>query len=146
MTEIKGPLTNHWISERFDMDVDNNNLGYHFYEDDDEKIRIVTDRWNEEVVIVGYSDPITLTQPMYDGTKELIGWILGIRVRDHALMGWHPNSIDQAEYPPYVSKPFQHPDYEALNKADDEKRRQRKRENSKKDKLFKQTNNRKKEK
>lgn len=144
MTEIKGPLTNHWISERFNMDVDNNNLGCHFFEDDDEKIRIVTDRWNEEVIIVGYSDPITLQSR--DGTKELTGCILGIRVRDHALMGWHPNSIDQAEYPSYVSKPFQHPDYEALNKADDERMKQRRKENSKKDKLFKHSNKRRKKK
>lgn len=130
MTEIRDNYTNHWISERLQKNCEELNPGWHFYEDDDPRIRIVTDRWDEEVILVGYSDPIKLLN------REQPGWILGVRIRDHCLMGWHPKSIDQAEYPEYVSKPYVHPDYKALNEADTRRKNQRRRENAKKEKLI----------
>jgi len=117
MTEKRDSISNHWISERFARDVEGLSRRDHFYEDDDPRIRLTTDRWGDEVFIVGYCDPIKLVAPIRStGETEICPWIIGIRVRDDCLAYYDPSSIDQAEYPVYVSQPFVHPDYSTLQK------------------------------
>ncbi|KKS94907.1 MAG: hypothetical protein UW68_C0005G0003 [Candidatus Collierbacteria bacterium GW2011_GWB1_44_6] len=73
----------HWTSERFGKDMENLSPTDHFFEDNDPRIKLVKDKWGDEVWIVGYTDP----RPQVSG-KELRGKVLGIRVRDNCLMSF----------------------------------------------------------
>lgn len=111
MTENMDSLFHHHSSDRFDFTVQNCNPGEHFFNDDDPRIRITTDRWGDEIIIVGFTDAIYLSDPLSPEKIKISGRVIGIRLRDHCLSSWLPKNIDQEEYLPYVSAPFKHPDY-----------------------------------
>lgn len=125
MTEKRDSFSIHWTSERLGKDIENLNLLDHYYEDNDPRIRLTTDRWGDEVIIVGYSDPIEFPFTLPNGETKLSPQIIAIRIRDNCLGHYHPESIDQTEYPEYVSKPFVHPDYDKLNREDDRRQREK---------------------
>lgn len=126
MTENMDSLFHHYSSDRFDFTVQKCNLGEHFFDDDDPRIRITTDRWGDEIIIVGFTDAINISDPLSPEKIKISGRIIGLRIRDHCLSSWLPKNIDQEEYPVYVSPPFKHPDYLAQIKQEKAKTKEKK--------------------
>lgn len=94
MTETRNQFSVHYTSKRFEIDSPGHSPLDHFFEDNDPRITITTDRWGEEVIIVGYQEPIDypVNSPSLINIDQ--GMILGIRIRDHCLGAWHPQSIN----------------------------------------------------
>jgi hypothetical protein len=89
----------HWISERFGKDIQNLYPGYHFFEDNDPRVQLVTDKWGDQCWLVGYSEGIDLSCSS-NGQSHITGNLLVIRVRDWSFQGVHPSSINiRTHYP-----------------------------------------------
>lgn len=79
----------HWGSERFNREEKEFQANAHLFDDNDERIQLVTDKHGDEYWIVGFTDPIRVSQYGNDIESHLFA----IRVKDNCLMTISPSSL-----------------------------------------------------
>lgn len=79
----------HWGSERFNITEKEFQANAHFFDDNDERIHLVTDKHGDDYYLVGYTDPIVFTQ--YSPPIE--SHLFAIRVKDNCLMTISPSIL-----------------------------------------------------
>lgn len=129
MTTEQKEFSQTWRSALLGVELEDVEPGVTFYEDNDPRIRLVTDRWGDEVIIIGSADPVAFNNTLPNGKKEISPRLVGLRLRDGAVLYYDEKSIDQAEYPEYVHQPYQHPHYNEDNRRN--RRHSHKRSSSK---------------
>ena len=71
-----------WKSERFNKDWRELQANAVFYEDDDPRIELVVDRFGNEILIVGYTEPIVFNVGY---GKDIPRHHIGIMVKDNSV-------------------------------------------------------------
>lgn len=77
-------------SERFNRDWKEYQTNAVFFEDNDPRIQLITDKYGDEMWLVGYTEPIPLTAGY---AKDIPKHLLIIRVKDNALMSIDPSVL-----------------------------------------------------
>lgn len=84
-----------WESNRFGLEkIISFGEGTVFFEDDDPRIVLVTDKWGDKSWVIGYIEKLTLSC----SEKPVDGYLISLRVRDNAVIGLHPDSIDSSSH------------------------------------------------